>query len=187
LQKRSVLFNRQLRWLQNHKMVPRGIPNEAKLWIFEDFSLTQRIKQKCANEFEVKVLRQRRNKPFPDEARVLNIARYQHALVREVVLHCGELPLIAARTILPRATLQGAQRRLSCLGSRPLGEVIFADPELKRLNLEIAKVELKDWCEFWVENWNIRDPVWGRRTVYSIAGGNLLVCEIFLPSVLSLK
>ena len=187
LQSRSVLFDRQLRWVQNHKMLSHGIDDEAKLWIFEELSLTRRIKKDCGNKFGLTVLRQRRNKPFPDEARLLNIARYQHALVREVVLHCGQLPLITARTIIPWATLRGAQRRLSYLGNRPLGEVIFAYPELKRLSLDLAKVESTDWCEGWAEKWSIRDPVWGRRTVYSIAGSNLLVCEVFLPPILSLK
>ncbi len=186
MQRRTVLFTRQPRWTRNYKKLIHCIPNDAKSWIFEELSLTQRIKRNCGTQFGVQLLRQQRNKPFPDEARVLAIARYQHALVREVLLHCGDMPLIAARTIIPWATLQGAQRRLSYLGNRPLGEVIFSYPGLKRLSLEIVKVEPNDWCEAWFKTLEIDHSVWGRRTVYSIAGSNLLVCEIFLPSVLKL-
>lgn len=186
MQRRTVLFARQPRWTTNCKKLIHNIPNDARSWIFEELSLTQRIKKNCGRQFGVKLIRQQRNKPFQDEARVLAIARYQHALVREVLLHCDDKPLIAARTIIPWATLKGAQRRLSYLGNRPLGEVIFSYPGLKRRSLEIVKVEPNDWCAAWHETLEIDQPVWGRRTVYSIARSNLLVCEIFLPSVLTL-
>jgi chorismate--pyruvate lyase len=109
------------------------------------------------------------------------------ALVREVSLQCGEEPLVVARSIIPASILRGAQRHLASLGSRPLGEVLFSDPKLKRLGLELAVVENAEWLPERFHALDIAgsaDEIWGRRSLYSVAHGNLLVTEFFLPSLL---
>lgn len=115
---------------------------------------------------------------------MLHMKRNQYALVREVQLFCGRQALIVARTVIPRYTLKGAQRRLSNLGTRPLGEVIFTYPALRRHRLDIARVQMPDWNPRMSDTLAIDRVVWGRRTVYGIAGRKLLVCEFFLPAVL---
>ena len=186
MRRHSVLFNRQFSWVSSRNTRLRGIPADAISWIFETASLTRRIKSSCDAGFGVTVLNQSWAKPFLDEARALHLARYQCALIREVELHCGERSVIMARTVMPLATLRGAQRHLSNLGTRPLGEVIFSYPGLKRLRLDIVCVDSKDWCEDSAKYVSTGKPIWGRRTVYSIAGRHLLVCEYFMPEALSM-
>lgn len=186
MRRHSVLFNRQLCWASSQNTRLRGIPTDAESWIFETASLTKRIKSSCDRGFGVTVLNQSWAKPFPDEARALHLARYQCALIREVELHCGARSVIMARTVMPLATLRGAQRHLSNLGARPLGEVIFSYPGLKRLRLDIVCVGSKEWCGDLAECKSIGEPIWGRRTVYSIVGRHLLVCEFFMPEAISM-
>ena len=184
MDKRSVIFRRLPAWFCNRPGIKAGIPVHAASWIYETASLTQRLKKNCGIDFRVRVLNQDWAKPWPEEARILQLPRNQYALVREVQLSCLTQPLIVARTVIPRDTLKGAQRRLSSLGTRPLGEVIFTFPALMRHRLDIARVQSSDWNREGCENFSIDGPIWGRRTVYGIAGRTLLVCEFFLPAVL---
>lgn len=181
---RSVIFCHEPEWFSNRRGIRLTIPKPEASWIYETGSLTRRIKTTCAHQFRVQVLQQCWARPWPDEARILGNPEHQVALVREVQLFCGESPLIAARTIIPRDTLKGAQRRLSSLGARPLGEVIFTYPALARYRLELARVKPSDWNPEPRSRLLIEQTLWGRRTVYGIAGRKLLVCEFFLPAVL---
>ncbi|MGH8550372.1 MAG: chorismate--pyruvate lyase family protein [Methylococcales bacterium] len=184
MDKRSVIFCRQPAWLPDRLGIRSKIPRDAASWIYETSSLTQRLKKKCGIHFRVAVLNQIWVRPWSEEARILRLERSQYSVVREVQLFCSRQPLIIARTVIPRNTLKGAQRRLSSLGTRPLGEIIFTYPALSRHRLEIAQVQPLDWNPRMVEGLGIDRSVWGRRTVYGIAGRKLLVCEFFLPAVL---
>ena len=53
------------------------------------------------------------------------------------------------------------------IGSKPLGEILFNDPNIKRGQLEVG--------EF--------NNVWARRSTFSIGITNLLVTEIFLETL----
>lgn len=94
---------------------------------------------------------------------------------------------MVARSIIPASILRGAQRHLASLGNRPLGEILFSDPKLKRLGLELATVEKAEWLPECLDALDIAGSsggIWGRRSLYSVAHGNLLVTEFFLPSLL---
>ncbi len=187
MRKTSVIFCFQPRWFSSEQNCKAFLSNNVRSWLYEKSSLTQRLKNSCGSDFGVSVLHQVLSKPYIDESRVLNLSSNRYALVREVVLHSGHNPLIIARTVIPLKTLRGAQRRLSSLGSRPLGEVIFTYPGLQRLNLDIVEVSKQTWNPALIEKIKISEPVWGRRTLYGIGGRHLLVGEFFLPAVLALR
>lgn len=154
-------------------------------WLFETGSLTQRLRSAFGQDIRVQVLEQHWAKPFRSEATILRLRPGAWALIREVRLLRGDVPVIAARTLLPKSTLRGAQRRLARLGTRPLGEVIFSYPKLLRLRLELARLKKNDWSAQAAEALALDGEIRGRRTLYSIDGGKFLVCEFFLPEILS--
>ncbi|MGR9107462.1 MAG: chorismate--pyruvate lyase family protein [Gammaproteobacteria bacterium] len=184
MDKRSVIFCRLPAWVRDRSGIQSQIPAEAASWIYETSSLTRRLKKNCGIDFRVGLLNQGWARPWPDEAQVLGMKPQRYALVREVQLFCSRRALIIARTVIPLDTLKGAQRRLSSLGTRPLGEVIFTYPALLRHRLDLTQVQLSDWNPEIRETLAIESSIWGRRTVYGIAGRKLLVCEFFLPAVL---
>ena len=184
---KSFLFKREPNWLPAWRGRQSNIPSTARSWLYEPASLTQRLRNTCGHAFQVRLLQQCWTKPFQGEAKTLRIRNGQQALIREVLLRCDRQPLILARTIIPHRTLRGAHRRLSNLGTRPLGEVIFSYPGLQRLRLEVAHVTKSDWNAESMADLAPNSGVWGRRTVYSLSGRTLLVCEFFLPAVLSLE
>lgn len=182
--KKSILFRRELKWSVTRPGTRRKIPSKTSSWIYESKSLTARLRRNCTPCIQVRVLTQAWQKPFVGESKLLKQAPYRHALVREVQLECNGIPLIAARTIIPAKTLTGVRRRLSRLGTRPLGEFIFCYPRLKRLALQVAQPEPGDWSSAAEINLALQRKVWGRRTLYSIGGPKLIICEFFLPTVL---
>jgi chorismate--pyruvate lyase len=184
---RSQLFRRAPDWFQLGSSQRSQIPEGLHPWLFEAGSLTRRVRGLCGGDFRLRVLQQEWLRPFADESRALRLRPSRVALVREVALQCGEQPLVVARSIIPASILRGAQRHLASLGNRPLGEILFSDPNLKRLGLELAVVERAKWLPERSKALDFAessDRIWGRRSLYAVAHGNLLVAEFFLPSLL---
>lgn len=187
---RSHLFSHAPEWFELGSSQRTRIPARLHSWLFEPGSLTRRVRSLCSGEFRVRVLWQGWRRPFADESRTLNLRTSRLALVREVALQCGPQPLIVARSVIPASILRGAQRHLAYLGNRPLGEILFADPKLRRLGLQLASIGNETW---WPEladaivGARASERIWGRRSLYGVAHGNLLVAEFFLPSVLQLE
>lgn len=154
-------------------------------WLFDNGSLTRRLQQACAGEFRVEVVDQCWRQPRLNERRRLAMPPRRLALIRQVYLYCDDRPCVFARTIIPRETLSGAQRHLAVLGNRPLGAVLFADPHMYREPMEFARLQAGERL-FTAAVQRLASPpaaIWGRRSLFYLAGKPLLVNEIFLPPI----
>ena len=154
-------------------------------WLHETGSLTRRIVGTVGNGFNVLVLRQKRSIPSVEESLKLGLRPNQGALVREVILRDRSEPLVLARSIIPISTLAGADRRLAHLGNRPLGQILFNHPTLRRFNLEFARLEIPRDLDLASLSGQPASAIIARRSVYAIKPGHhLLVAEYFLPALL---
>ncbi len=172
-------------WFPYSRSRARDLPAELTDWLLDSGSLTQRLRCACGGRFRVGVLRQGWGRPDRDEARVLSLRLDAWAWTREVHLLCDERPWVFARTLIPARTLRGRGRRLTQLGTRPLGEVLFADPGVRRGPVEIARIvagQRLHWRAF-AGRGEPPDAIWGRRSLFWIKESPLLVCEIFLPDL----
>ncbi len=182
-------FSRRFPLVARRQTLPRfpttSIPALYLPWLLDTASLTQRLIDACRGEFRVRVLNQAWDRPRPEEARALGLHPRGHGIVREVHLLCGGRPWVYARTILPRATLTGAERRLAHLKSRSLGAVLFADPTMHRGRTEIVRLRPADSLYALAAHGLDSPPteIWGRRTVFRLRGKPLLVSEFFLPGI----
>jgi chorismate--pyruvate lyase len=166
----------------------RPIPPHIASWLFEAGSLTRRLRHLCGAEFRVRLLRQAWCKPFADEACILHLALGRRAVVREVALQWGERPLVVARSVIPAKTLKGVDRRLAHLGTRPLGEILFADPRLQKKSLELSEVGAARWRKELRADLDLGSRTWSRRSLYTLGRGHrLLVAEFFLPELFDLE
>ncbi len=123
---------------------------------------------------------------MPSEAQLLGVRQGVYVWVREVQLLCNKRPWVFARTLIPLSSLRGRCQRLVNLGTRPLGEILFADPRAQRSEVEVACIAPRHRLHQRVFRHLSREespPIWGRRSVFNINGKPLLVCEIFLPSL----
>jgi len=171
------------RWHRRAMLFNRSIPDDVMPWLFESSSLTKRLLQLCPKDFRVELLVQMTGRPTLDERRSLGIRSARSALIREVILYCGEKAVVYARTVIPLSTLKGAQRCYASLGERPLGAMLFADRSMRRGEVEITSLMPDD--ELYVKTRCSDKPVWGRRSVFRVGGKPLMVCEFFLPALFS--
>ena len=182
-----IPHNQATRW-KPHSRFPRSrIPADLSDWLLDRESLTLRLQQLCPGKstrgFRVQVLSQVRGVPRLDEAQVLGMRPREMAVIRQVLLMCGRQPWIYARTVIPVASLRGKLQRLTGLGTRPLGGVLFADPTMHRGAVELAEI-LPGQAVFAAATVHLRQPpvaIWGRRSVFKLSDKPLLVSEIFLP------
>ena len=172
-------------WRVASRLHCREVPESALRWLLDPASLTRRVQAACDGCFRVQVLGQGYARPQRNEAQRLSMREGSSAFVREVHLLCDELPWVFARTVIPRTTLTGPRRHLTRLKSRPLGAVLFADPSMERGPVEIARLAPGDRLyPIRSRERRIDAPiVWGRRSVFTLAGHPLLVSEIFLPDI----
>ncbi|HHJ12787.1 MAG TPA: chorismate lyase [Gammaproteobacteria bacterium] len=176
--RRSPRWRHQAQWRRGQLPVPlRG-------WLLDEGSLTDRLRQSCPGGFRVVVVEEGWRRPQPDEARLLGLTPDARAWVRQVRLLCRGRAWVFARTVVPASTFSGPCRRLRHLGSRPLGAWLFARRDLARSPMQLACIQPGSTLHRdAMGSSGQRDALWGRRSVFRVAGRPLLVSEIFLPGL----
>ena len=182
---RSTASRATPRWRGHRRWLRQHVPEVLRAWLLDNGSLTDRLKRSCKGNFSVTVMDESWQRPQLDEARVLDMPDTAVAWVRQVQLLCDGKPWVFARTVVPAATLSGAQRRLAHLGSRPLGAYLFSDPGMRRSSVQLARITPGSRLfEDAVQSLPDRPgEIWGRRSVFRVDNKPLLVSEIFLPAV----
>ncbi len=174
-------------WIRGRQLKLRRIPGDIYDWLIDPGSLTARLKRSCKEDFRVRMIEQGWGRALYSEGILLGMRRGETAVVREVELVIDGVPWVFARTVIPASSLHGPARRLTMLGTKPLGEVLFADPHTSRVVMEIASLNRRHNLYNKAVRSLDRQPeqLWGRRTLFSLAGSPLLVNELFLPTLVS--
>lgn len=137
-------------------------------WLQEPASLTVRLARQWP-DVVVQVVSEGVAPPLPDEARRLVPDHPAPAWVRCVRLVGGGAVRLRARTVIPHWGPDNPWAAVQRLGSRPLGELLFSLPGLRRSGFE--------WS-------GSTDPtgrdIWSRRCVHTHQGAPLLLTETFV-------
>lgn len=142
-------------------------------WVATRDSLTARLIEAGAGRtFRVRLLGQRLDKPYVDEAQALGLPRDRFVWLREVALCLDERPWVVARSVAPLAQLRG--QRLERLGERSLGSWLFRQPDLERSPIEVTTTSAPFH--------HLPGP-WGRRSVFRHGRFAVLVQEFFLDAM----
>lgn len=155
-------------------------PNSGlRLWLLDKGSLTAKLIALSQGDFRVEVVRQAYARANRSEVEALGIATHSLCLIREVVLMGHGQAWIFARSVLPLSSIGGKLRHLRKQGSRPLGAFLFSQPQLIRSPIALALINSHHG---YVPSELIGDnSLWGRRSIFYVAGKPLLVSEVFLP------
>ncbi len=173
------------RWQPHSSIARHGASAELLDWLLDSASLTRRLQQTCRGRFCVELIDQYWQRPMLNEAQALGVLPHERCFVREVRLLCNEQPWVFARTVIPVRTLTGPRRRLSRLGKKPLGAVLFADRSMVRSGIEIARLSGEQPLFQRATAGLLKPPanIWGRRSAFFLNHHPLLVSEIFLPAI----
>lgn len=172
-------------WRAERYLFSGQVPEHIGWWLFDENSLTARIIAACSGQFRVEVISQGWQRPMLNEEQCLKIRASRHALVRQVYLYCNDVPWVFARTVIPRATLRGKEKHLAHLQNKPLGAVLFAEPTMRRSEVEVAEIKPGQRLFHTATARLNTNPssIWGRRSVFYLHDKPLLVSEIFLPDI----
>ena len=140
-----------------------GVPKHVCNWLLDGQSLTAKLRDKY-KDFKVNVLYQEQDNPYDCELKLLEATNNQTFIVREVELIGSQIPVVIARSLIP---LTADTNEILKIGAKPLGEILFNDPEIKRGHLEVGSF----------------NDSWARRSTFKIGETKLLVSEIFLESL----
>lgn len=174
-------MNPKQRWYLRHQLFNQSIQASLYPWLFDASSLTARLIALHGSDFSVRVLSQQWQKLSAEESTAMALNHAHSALVRQVLLCAADKPLVYARTVIPATTIQGAQRRYASMGNRPLGAMLFADRTMRREAVQVAMLPENHAAHKYAET---DKSVWGRRSVFRVAGKPILVSEYFLPELL---
>lgn len=135
-----------------------NVPESVLGWLDDEQSLTAKLKQKF-DDFSVNVLSQMQTTPHNNENEMLDFEG--QSVIREVQLLGNHQVVVFARSVIP---VTGDTQAILKIGSKPLGEILFNDPDIKRGQLQITHT----------------GSTWGRRSTFTIGTTKLLVSEFFL-------
>jgi len=168
--------------------LPRAaVRGPLRRWLTARGSLSERLRAVCAAGFRVERLHQGLAPAWPDERKALHLAAGERTLVREVLLYCGETPVVFARSLAAARHLDGPWRSLRGLGARPLASMLFADPRIARGVLEFCRLDARRALQrrAMAAVPGLPRELWARRSVFCRERAPLLVSEVFLPALLA--
>ncbi len=145
------------------------LPVSLRKFFFHSASMTKFLRHQSKNHYvDVNVTGRYWRNIQRNETQLLGKVK-AHCLVREVELSIDDNKVVMwARTIMPIMALSGSLKQLQHLKNKPLGDVIFQYPTLRRSPFEFGQVQCDE--KFF----------WARRSVFHILRGQwILINEIF--------
>lgn len=147
-------------------------------WLFDEGSLTRRLTRLSHDHFSVTPLSEGWQPLREDECQALGISPGAEGWVREVFLRGHGQPWVFARSVASRQALKRGGLDLETLGNRSLGELLFCDQAFVRHPIEVCS-----YPQAWLPAETAYADLWARRSRFERAGLELLVAEVFLPTM----
>lgn len=165
------------------------LPSAWRGWLMHPGSFMQRLRQHGVYCSAISVIKQAWQPPSLTEKKYLKIQDRKWVLTREVLIHHQNQQWMFARTIFPRASLTGKERRLAQLKSQSLGSVLFRHPFMRRSAFEYACVLPGSPLHNKMQQLTGRqfELLWARRSIFWLGRKKLSLIEIFFPDVLTLE
>jgi chorismate--pyruvate lyase len=185
---------RSLRLANWHShVIAVNAPEAVRHWLTGGGSLTNKLKAH-SRAFRVQKLHQSPALCLADEAAAIGLHRPSRVIEREVLLRCDNTPVVFGHTVVPTSADAGDWPLFSALGERSLGSTLFGDPQVRRGELEFARLRAshplarRARAAVGQAATGLQDEqiLYARRCLYQRHNGLLLVTEVFMPQVLDL-
>jgi len=147
-----------------------------RTWLPYSGSLTEALDSATEHQAQLVILRESQETPQTEERIALKLPSDTKAYVREGGWYYQDTLWIATRVVIPVSLLNKPGSPLKDLGQRPIGKVLFTNPNTTRYPFEFKTVTREDSGK------DKSSITWARRSLFSFEGELLLVNEIFLPT-----
>ena len=154
-------------------------------WVKNKSSLTDRIK-KIANLKIRLVANNYKNKNLLlSEKNFFPLHKAENIFLREVIIFANGVPIMYARTILPRKYLRGYWNDIKKLNTNSLSRIVYENPSIKRSNFlylapSLNNKILKKINSFKMDSKNL---VIGRQSYFEYKRKNILLTEYFFEAI----
>jgi len=163
---------------------PEDLSPEQRAWLLHQSSMTIKLKANCSH-LSVNMIEHAWKLPLSSELKTLNWASDELAFIREAELKCQGKVWIYARTIVPKPTFEAHAEAFLGMGDTPLGEYLFAQPDLQRSRFEFAQIQSchKFYAAATQHLSTKPNAILARRSLFYLAEHPLLLTELFLPTI----
>ena len=138
---------------------------EIESWLLEKGPITERIRS-CSS-FKLEVLKDE----FASIDSInddLIIKNFPTNKVREVKLFADDNEFVFARSIIPQETIHQGLSLLGNIKDKPLGDIIFSEPNISREIFLYAKFQYQ------------HQEIWGRKIIYTVNNYPFSIAEVFI-------
>jgi chorismate--pyruvate lyase len=169
-------------WLRSYSLSPA-----ERAWLRYKKSMTKRLRKYAGEDLAIEVTQAGWQRGDRYEHQILQVPLGQRFFIREVNITCNHNICMFARTTIPASSFSGKLKFLRHLGTKPLGNVLFADPSLTRS--EFSYTLLPRSHELFIKSptaaSNQVTALWARYSVFMLKSERLLLTEVFLPPLVS--
>ena len=181
--------------------IAADVPDLLKAWLFHRESMTTRLREHFSN-VSVRIINQHTllssesstDNPLIDQSAPAgnqNQTNPKFGLHRDVIIYGDNTPLLAATTWVPEPTYLAFETAFRELGTKPLGDLLFKDPDLSRSPFEFTSTsDLSLLYSHTDPDIPIEPTYWARRSQLIYYGHSLWITEILfnsLAAILRLK
>jgi chorismate--pyruvate lyase len=171
-----------MRWQVNIKIGVNLNP-----WVKDMGSLSNKIIN--IMPFRIKELKGRHIKAFNDEKVFFQKKNTGDLYIREALIFADKLPIVYARTVIPKKYLRGFWGRVKNLKNSPLSEIIFNKKYILRSNFVFKNLSDNDELIKRLNAYKIfeKGRIMARKSVFNHRGQKALLTEVFLSSIEGIK
>jgi chorismate--pyruvate lyase len=158
-------------------------PNFATIF-FHPGSMTKILKELSRYRLSLDVLEHAWQKPQYSESTILS-SDHAWGIGREVVMSGVGQPWLYGRTFFPETVVKAQGNDFLFLGSRPLGELLFSNPQISRGEFSVARLlpghrEYQDAAQALQQ---FPEYLWARRSEFFLPSGEITLLEVFSPKL----
>lgn len=168
------------KWV-GQQQVEMSLPEHLRPWLFDVGSMTKRLRNFAKQSMTVQLLGQDWGQPTISESLYLQLALRNRSLIREVYLLCDGKIIVFGRSIFPLKLFEGKGRKLlALLDTKPIGDLLFKEPTMKRTPLQFAKLNAShlEFCQATQGATTSANNLWARRSRFYLHDQPLLVTEV---------
>ena len=154
-------------------------------WVKNKSSLTNRIK-KIANLKIKLVTNNYKNKNLLlSEKNFFPLHKAENIFLREVIIFANGVPIMYARTVLPRKYLRGYWNDIKKLNTSSLSRIVYENPSIKRSNFLYLAPSLNNNIFKNIKSLKIdsKNLVIGRQSYFEYKRKNILLTEYFFEAI----